>query len=117
MTLFDEGCFRKTKKSALYDDFPLCSDSVDIKTCYTVVNGGFLLHRVKWNGGAPFSSIYVTSQLPDVTHHLPGSKSSILCAGFTTVMALKPEIVQTQQHVNSKMSRKTGNPPQRISGS
>ncbi|KAL1463850.1 hypothetical protein WDU94_015550 [Cyamophila willieti] len=57
MTLFDEGCFRKTKKSALYDDFPLCSDSVDIKTCYTVVDGGFLLHRVKWNGGAPFSSI------------------------------------------------------------
>ncbi|KAJ8885064.1 hypothetical protein PR048_011260 [Dryococelus australis] len=57
MTLFDEGCMRKTKKSILFDAFRLCSSSVDLKTSYTVVDGSFLLHRVKWSVGTKFSSI------------------------------------------------------------
>ncbi|KAJ8886881.1 hypothetical protein PR048_013093 [Dryococelus australis] len=39
MTLFDEG------------------NSVHLKTSYIVVDGGFLLNRVKWNVGTKFSSI------------------------------------------------------------
>ncbi|KAJ8878756.1 hypothetical protein PR048_019342 [Dryococelus australis] len=57
MTLFDEGCMRKTKKLALYA-FPLCSSSIDLKTSYTVVDGGFLLHRVTWNVGTKLFSIF-----------------------------------------------------------
>ncbi|KAJ8897683.1 hypothetical protein PR048_003033 [Dryococelus australis] len=36
MTHFDKGCMRKTKMSALYDAFPLCSSSVDLKTSFIV---------------------------------------------------------------------------------
>lgn len=63
-TLFDDGCIRKTKKSALHDKFPTCSTPLDIKASNSVVDGDLLLHhRVKWNAGTNFTSIcdqYVT---------------------------------------------------------
>lgn len=63
-TLFDDGCIRKTKKSALHDKFPTCSTPLDIKASNSVVDGDLLLHhRIKWNAGTNFTSIcdqYVT---------------------------------------------------------
>lgn len=35
-TLFDDGCIRKTKKSALYDECPTCSTPPDISKQVTV---------------------------------------------------------------------------------
>ncbi|KAJ8868090.1 hypothetical protein PR048_031899 [Dryococelus australis] len=67
-TLFEEGCMPKTKKAALYNAIPLCSSSVDLKTSYTVVDGGFLLHRVKWNIGTKFSSI-CEQYIPYLVNH------------------------------------------------
>ena len=65
LALFNEGGMRKSKKSALYDALPVVSNTttINLKMSTNVVDGGFLLHRVKWNVGSKFYSIcdqYVT---------------------------------------------------------
>ncbi|KAJ8880946.1 hypothetical protein PR048_017419 [Dryococelus australis] len=93
---------RKTKKSVLYDAFPLCSSSVDLKMSYTVVDGGcgFLLHRVKWNVGTKFSSIcehYVSYLI----NHC-GANSAVVFDGYEDVNSTK--CAEQKQRVISKTS-------------
>ena len=57
LALFNEGVMRKSKKSSLYDAFPVDSTIINPRMTTNVIDGGFLLHRVKWNVGCKFSSI------------------------------------------------------------
>ncbi|CAK1594036.1 unnamed protein product [Parnassius mnemosyne] len=64
MALFHEGVMRKGKKSSLYDVLPVENNAaLDLNQTTNVVNGGFLLHRMKWKPSSNVSSIchqYIT---------------------------------------------------------
>ena len=63
LALFNKNGMRKTKKSALYEVFPVEETALDLKVTANVIDGGFLLLRVKWSVGSTFSCIckqYVT---------------------------------------------------------
>lgn len=56
LALFNEWGMRKGKKSSLYDAFPEDNYAThDLRASTNVVDGGFLLHRVKWNVGTKIS--------------------------------------------------------------
>ncbi len=58
MALFLEGGMRKGKKSSLYDVLPVEDNAtVDLNQSTNVVDGGFLLHRMKWKPSSNVSSI------------------------------------------------------------
>lgn len=48
---------RKTTKSVLYKIFEPTEMELYEMNCLYVVDGGYLLHRVKWNQGDTFKSI------------------------------------------------------------
>jgi len=63
LALFNEFGMRKTSKSALYKIFPLHENNQDIKNTQNVIDGGFILHRVKWVSGSTISDLcklYIT---------------------------------------------------------
>ena len=49
LALFDESGMPKTQKSALYNTFDECEMSLKDNYFYYVVDGGMLLHQVKWH--------------------------------------------------------------------
>lgn len=58
LALFSEGGMRKGKKSALYDVLPAEDNAtLDLTQNTVVVDGGFLLHRMKWKQSSDVSSI------------------------------------------------------------
>lgn len=87
MSLFDEGGIKKTKKSALYGLFPTTNINLNIPNIFNVIDGGFLLHRVKWSLGSTFTSIcqqYVTY----VKKHY-GHEITVVFDGYTDVNSTK----------------------------
>lgn len=60
LSLFDENGMRKTQKSAIYKCFQPIIIEFDISddTYYFIIDGGFLLHRVVWNKGETFDTIF-----------------------------------------------------------
>lgn len=59
LSIFTDGGLRKGKQSSLYDAFPVNdSTMLDIKTSATVIDGSFLLHRVKWLLSTKYSDTY-----------------------------------------------------------
>ncbi|KAJ8885164.1 hypothetical protein PR048_011360 [Dryococelus australis] len=73
-------CMQKTKKSSLYNAFPLCSGLVDLKMSYTVVDGGFLPHRVKWNVDVKSSS-FCEQYISYLINH-SGANSAVVFDGY-----------------------------------
>lgn len=49
LSLFDTGGMRKTQKSALYEQFKIETDVTFNPSDNVVIDGGFLLHKVRWN--------------------------------------------------------------------
>ena len=92
LALFNEGGTRKLKKSALYDALPVVSDptTINLKMCAYVVDGGFLLHRVKWNVGSKFSSI-INQYIHYIIKHYGESALWFL-------MAMEISIVQSERN-------------------
>uniref|UniRef100_A0A6P7GZZ5 Uncharacterized protein LOC114345123 n=1 Tax=Diabrotica virgifera virgifera TaxID=50390 RepID=A0A6P7GZZ5_DIAVI len=48
MSLFSEGLMRKTAKSSIFDLFKILKNDIDIAESAFVIDGGMLLHRVRW---------------------------------------------------------------------
>lgn len=57
LALFKEGCMRKTNKASLYKVLPVVDTNINVKEAVIVIDGGFLLHRVKWQAGSTFGNI------------------------------------------------------------
>lgn len=70
MSLFDDNGMRKGTKSALYKAFTP-TEQPNLQGCVYIIDGGYLLHKVVWSRGQPFSSIcesyvsYVKSKYKD----------------------------------------------------
>lgn len=88
LALFNEGGMRKSKKSALYDALPALSDeTINFKTSTNVVDGGFLLHRVKWNVGTKFHSI--CDQYVAYIHKHYGENCTVVFDGYGDLNSTK----------------------------
>lgn len=92
------------KKSALYEAFPLCKNSVNLKAIYIVVNGGFLILRVKWNGGTTSSSICGQYASYIISHDF--TNRAVISDGYEDINSIKRaeqkrrEASKTSVHVN-----------------
>ena len=49
LPLFDEGGMRKGRKSSFYDNFSKITELPRNEQDYYVIDGGFLLHKVRWD--------------------------------------------------------------------
>lgn len=60
LSLCDSAGMRKTTKSTLYDMFEQCETDVnDVSKCFYIIDGGMLLHRLKWDKNNKFLDICV----------------------------------------------------------
>lgn len=60
LSLCDSAGMRKTTKSTLYDMFEQCETDVnDVSKCFYIIDGGMLLHRLKWDQNNKFLDICV----------------------------------------------------------
>ncbi|CAK1580968.1 unnamed protein product [Parnassius mnemosyne] len=88
MSLFHEGVMRKGKKSSLYDVLPVENNAaLDLNQTTNVVDGGFLLHRMKWKPSSSVSSIchqYITY----VQKHY-GTNCMVVFDGYSDVNSTK----------------------------
>lgn len=58
LSLFDNAGMRKTTKSTLYDIFVQCETDVhDVTKFFYIIDGGMLLHRLKWEKNKKFIDI------------------------------------------------------------
>lgn len=59
LSLFDNAGMRKTTKSTLYDIFEQCETDVnDVTKFFYIIDGGMLLHRLKWEKNQKFIDIF-----------------------------------------------------------
>lgn len=89
LALFNEGGMRKSKKSSLYDALPTDSTIINPRMTTNVVDGGFLLHRVKWNVGYKFSSI-CNNYITYIMKHY-GENCTVIFYGYGDVNSTKRE--------------------------
>ncbi|GBM26072.1 hypothetical protein AVEN_12836-1 [Araneus ventricosus] len=92
---------RKSRKSSLYDAFPEESSAIiDFKGSINVVDGGFLLHRVKWNVGCKFSSICDQYVSHLIKHY--GEKCIVIFDGYSDANNIK--LAEQRRRGTTKMS-------------
>ncbi|CAK1586839.1 unnamed protein product [Parnassius mnemosyne] len=88
MALFHEGVTRKGKKSSLYDVLPVENNAaLDLNQTNNMVDGGFLLHHMKWKPSSNVSSIchqYITY----ITKHY-GPNCMVVFDGYSDVNSKK----------------------------
>ncbi|KAK4884127.1 hypothetical protein RN001_000398 [Aquatica leii] len=60
LSLFDENGMRKNQKSAIYKCFQPANVDLDTSNITYIIDGGYLLHRVVWNKGETFDTIFDT---------------------------------------------------------
>ena len=58
LSIFNEGVFRKTDKSKLFDLFTTYDDILEQDDCVYIIDGGMLLHRVQWKKNDKFNDIF-----------------------------------------------------------
>lgn len=101
LALFNEVGMRKTKKSALYDLFTTSEKDINLETTCTVVDGGFLLHRVIWSRNSTFALVcmgYVTYILK---HY--GTNCTVVFDGYSNVANSTKNSEQNRRY-NTKKS-------------
>lgn len=88
LSLFNEGGMRKGKKSSLYEVLPAEDNgTVDLTQSTYVIDGGFLLHRVKWKASSNISSICL-QYINYVKKHY-GENCMVVFDGYTDVNSTK----------------------------
>jgi hypothetical protein len=90
LSLFSEGGMQKGKKSSLYDVFPAEeSGTADLHLTLStyVIDGGFLLHRMKWKASSSISSICL-QYIAYVQKHY-GQNCMVVFDGYTDVNSTK----------------------------
>nr|CAD7427225.1 unnamed protein product [Timema monikensis] len=89
LALFNEGVMRKEKKSSLYDAFPEDNYETHILRTSTnvLLDGGFLLHHVKWNMGTKIS-VLCDQYIAYVLKHY-GQNCTVVFNGYGDVNSTK----------------------------
>lgn len=80
MSLFEDGGMRKTTKSSLYDVFTPLEININLLESTVVLDGGFLLHRVKWNEATNYAGIY-NMYITYIRKHF-GNRCTIVFDGY-----------------------------------
>ena len=80
LSLFDEGGMWKGRKASFYDNFSEISGVSRDPNNFYVVDGGFLLHKGRWDTNK--SIVFIIKQYVDYTTHNCSRNSTIVFDGY-----------------------------------
>ena len=89
LSLFDEGGMRKGRKSSFYDNFSKISGVSRGPNDFCVVDGGFLLHKVRWDTNKSID--FIIKQYVDYTTHNYSRNSTKVFDGYPEGINVKAQ--------------------------
>ena len=82
LSLFVEGKFYRSKKSAMYSLFNTCERDITTMKCRYVIDGGFLLHRVVWPSNQVVGNLIDLYYEYIQKHYGPNESLSVVFDGY-----------------------------------